>query len=156
MVDVITETEIGCSIEEVSEYASNPCNAPDWYVNIKSVEWKTPPPLSIGSQLAFKANFLGRDLAYVYVIKELVPHQKLVMSTEEGPFPMETTYTWEKIDENRTKMTLRNRGYPSGLSKLMAPFMVPVMRKANKKDLALIKVILEDRHPDNQKPTYEI
>jgi hypothetical protein len=65
------------------------------------------------------------------------------MSTSDGPFPMETTYLFEKIDENTTTMTLRNRGTPSGFSKLFSPFMSSMMRSANKKDLQSIKRIIE-------------
>jgi hypothetical protein len=79
----------------------------------------------------------------VYEIIELIPNEKLVMKTADGPFPMQTTYTWEKIDEETTKMTLRNAGRPSGFSKLLAPFVAKAMRKANQKDLKLIKAILE-------------
>ena len=73
-------------------------------------EWKTPPPFGVGSRLAFVAQFLGRRLAYTYEIVELVPGERLVMRTAEGPFPMETTYTWEPVRERITRMTLRNRG----------------------------------------------
>lgn len=143
MVDVQTEIVINKPLHLVCEYAVNPDNAPEWYVNIKSAEWVTPKPLATGSQIAFKAFFLGRQLSYVYEIKELVPEQKLVMQTADGPFPMETTYEWETIDSTTTRMKLRNRGEPSGFSKLFAPFMKMMMRSANEKDLKKIKQIIE-------------
>lgn len=78
-VDVLTEIEVNRPLAEVSSYASDPENAPSWYVNIKSVEWKTPPPLRVGSRHAFVAQFLGRRLAYTYETVELVPESRLVM-----------------------------------------------------------------------------
>jgi uncharacterized membrane protein len=144
MVDVKTEILINCPIANVATYASNPDNAPEWYVNIKSVEWVTKKPLAVGSKIAFKAKFLGRELAYTYEFIKLIQHKKLVMKTAQGPFPMETTYTWTVIDDQSTRMTLRNRGIPSGFSKLLSPFMMMAMKKANKKDLRSIKKILEN------------
>ena len=143
MVDVFTEIQIACPRNKTAKYAANPDNAPEWYVNIKSAEWKTPEPLSMGSQIAFIAHFLGRRLEYVYEVTEFIPTQKLVMQTSNGPFPMETTYNWETFEGEHTRMTLRNRGNPSGFSKLFAPFMESAMRRANKKDLARLKIILE-------------
>jgi uncharacterized membrane protein len=143
MVDVFTEINIQSPIQIVSEYATNPDNAPEWYTNIDSSEWQTPKPLAIGSQIAFKAQFLGRELAYIYEIVEFVPGQKLVMRTANGPFPMETIYTWEAIDDVVTRMTLRNKGIPNGFSKLVTPFMSMMMKRANNKDLRKIKEILE-------------
>ncbi len=144
MVDVQTNILIRKPVSVVSKYASNPDNTMAWYVNIHSVEWQSPKPLQIGSLLAFKAKFLGRELAYIYEIMEWEPTKKLVMKTASGPFPMETTYTWEEKGQNSTLMTLRNRGIPSGFSSFFAPLMKFMMKRANKKDLELLKKILEE------------
>jgi hypothetical protein len=141
-VDVVTELEIARPVEEVAAFAANPENAPIWYENIKSIEWRSKPPLSVGSRVAFVAQFLGRRLAYTYEIIELEPNTKLVMRTAEGPFPMETTYTWEAASSG-TRMALRNRGEPSGFSRLMAPLMEGAMRRANRKDLERLKDLLD-------------
>lgn len=143
MVDIFTEILINSPLEKVADYAVNPDNASEWYANIKSVEWKSSKPLTLGSKVAFVAHFLGRKLAYTYEIVVLIPQQKLVMRTAEGPFPMETTYTWAAIDDGSTKMTLRNKGNPTGFSKMVAPFMGVMMRRANTKDLMNIKKIIE-------------
>jgi Polyketide cyclase / dehydrase and lipid transport len=142
-VDVRTEIEIAQPRAEVAAYAVEPDNAPSWYENIERVEWQTPPPLAVGSRVAFVARFLGRRLAYTYEIRELLSGERLVMSTAEGPFPMETTYTWETTSSAATRMTLRNRGEPSGFAGLAAPVLAAAMRRANRKDLAGLKRILE-------------
>jgi hypothetical protein len=142
-VDVRTDITIARPIAEVSAYAADPANAPAWYVNIESVRWETPPPARVGSRVAFVARFLGRRLAYTYELVEWEPGARLVMRTAEGPFPMETTYTWEPAGEGATRMTLRNRGTPSGFSKVTAPMMATAMRRANRKDLANLRRILE-------------
>ena len=142
-VDVSTDVVIDRPPSIVSAYAADPDNVPRWYVNIKSVEWKTPRPVTIGSRVAFVAAFLGRRLAYTYEIVEFVPAERLIMRTADGPFPMETTYIWQPLENGRTRMTLRNRGNPSGFSQWVAPFMAFAMRRANRKDLALLKRVLE-------------
>ena len=85
----------------------------------------------------------GPEIAYTYEIVELVADERLVMRTAEGPFPMETTYTWEPIGETQTRMTLRNRGEPRGFSGIVAPLMAAAMRRANQADLARLKRLLE-------------
>lgn len=142
-VDVVTEVVVARPAVDVAAFAANPDNVPIWYANISSVEWQNERPLQLGSKLAFVAQFLGRRLAYTYEIVEWVPGARLVMRTAEGPFPMETTYTWTALGPGATRMTLRNRGNPTGFSKWLAPVMGLAVRRANRKDLQLLKQVLE-------------
>jgi uncharacterized membrane protein len=142
-VDVVTEIEIARDRAAVAAYAADPDRATAWYENIKSVTWETPRPLARGSRIVFTAEFLGRRISYTYEIVEHAPGERLVMRTAEGPFPMETTYAWRDAGDGATHMTLRNRGEPSGFGKIAAPLMARAMERANRKDLARLKAILE-------------
>ena len=143
MVDVHTEIEIRRPRRDVAEYASNPDNAMAWYEHIKDVSWNKAKPLGVGSRIVFAAEFLGKQLDYVYEVKELEPGERFVMATAEGPFPMETTYSWEDTEDGGTKMSLRNRGQPRGFSRVTALFLGRAMRRANDKDLRRLKGLLE-------------
>jgi uncharacterized membrane protein len=142
-VDVRTEVEIGRPRDAVAAYAADPENAPAWYENIESAVWASQPLLAVGSRIAFVAGFLGRRLAYTYEVTAFEPGELLVMRTADGPFAMETTYTWRDAADGRTTMTLRNRGEPTGFSRVAAPLLAGAMRRANRKDLARLKQILE-------------
>ena len=143
-VDVLTEAVIPLPVAEVAGYAADPANAPRWYANIAAVEWETAPPVEVGSRVAFVARFLGRRISYTYEVVEYEPRQRLVMRTAQGPFPMETTYTWAPV-EGGTRMTLRNRGTPAGFGALAAPVIAAAMRRANQKDLRALADVLARR-----------
>jgi hypothetical protein len=145
MVDVVTDILVGRSVDVVAAYAANPDNAPEWYQNISAAEWRTPPPLRIGSRIAFVARFLGRELAYTYEVVAWEPGRRLVMRTADGPFEMETTYEWTHVRDGVTRMTLRNRGSPSGFPRMATPFLRWAMRRANRKDLERLRERLEMR-----------
>lgn len=142
-VDVSIEAVIERSRAQVAAFAGDPSNAPRWYANIDRIEWQTEPPLRVGSRMEFVARFLGRQLVYTYEVVEYLPGERLVMRTAEGPFPMETTYTWVDAGADRTRMTLRNTGTPSGFGKMAAPIMEAAMRRANRADLARLRALLE-------------
>ena len=142
-VNVQTAIEIDRPRSRTAAFACDPDNATEWYQNIKAVEWKTPRPLAVGSRIAFVANFLGRRLAYTYEVTELVPGERFVMRTAQGPFPMKTTYTWEDRPGGGTRMTLRNQGRPTSFARIAGPVMAAAVRRANRKDLRRLKQILE-------------
>ena len=142
-VNVSVEILIRRPRSVVAAYATDPDNATAWYANIRSVRWETPPPLAVGSRFVFVARFLGRELTYTYEVVELHAGRRFVMRTAEGPFPMETIYEWDDPQDGATRMTLFNRGEPSGFSGLASPMIAAAMKRATTKDLERLKAILE-------------
>lgn len=138
---VETETTIDAPLEEVAAYAADPANAPEWYANITSAEWKTPPPLQKGSRIAFAANWMGQRFEYTYEVVELVPNERLVMRAAEAPFPMETIYSWQPAGDGKTRMTLANRAPESDEAR-------EAMRRETAKDLENLRSILEHQAND--------
>lgn len=142
-VDALSEIVINRARPDVAAYAANPERASAWYASVDEVEWRTEPRLEVGSRVAF-VNYAARKKAeFVFEVCDYVPGERLVMRSVEGSFPMETTYTWEDAGELATRMTLRNRGEPTGVLKLVAPLLVPAMRRSINKDLARLKRLLE-------------
>lgn len=144
-VNVLNQIIIQRPIEQVARYAAHPDSAPDWYINIKSVEWRSTGGLELGAKVAFIANFLGKELSYTYEIYDYIPGKHLFMRTVQGSFPMETRYTWVATKNGYTKMTLQNIGKAQGFSGLAKPFINWSMNRANKKDLKKLKLILEEK-----------
>lgn len=141
-VDVTVGEVIRRPADVVARYANDPSNAPDWYDNITEVSWVTEPPVEVGSKVEFVARFLGRTMRYTYEVIELTP-TSLVMRTVQGPFPMETSYRYESTVDGHTRMTLRNRGNPTGFSRAATPLMRIAIRRATRKDLKALKQQLE-------------
>lgn len=146
-VDVSTDIVIDRPVAQVAAYTCDPRNAPQWYANIRSVELLTGEPVGVGSRMRFVAGFLGRRLDYTYEVLDLVPGERMVMSTAQGPFPMTTEYTFRPAGDGGTLVGLRNHGQPSGFGSVAAPLLRTAIARANTKDLAALKAVLEAR-PD--------
>lgn len=143
-VDVTSEIEIARPRAEVAAFVGDLDNVPAWQQSINAVEWKSKKRrASVGAQVEFVAEVLGRRLVHTYDLRELRPGERLVMTTSSGSFPVETTYTWEDTSSGTTKMTLRNRGTPDGVSKLFSPFMARAMRRTDRNNLQALKELLE-------------
>ncbi|WP_368188360.1 SRPBCC family protein [Aestuariibius sp. HNIBRBA575] len=144
-VDITTQIEISAPRGAVYDYAVDPDNAPEWYDNITSMDWVGPAKMSKSARMKFGAKFLGRALSYTYEVVDLVPGDRLVMRSSDGPFSMETSYKWETIGATKTRMSLRNRGEPTGFTRLFRPFLQGAMRRANQRDLEKLKTLVERR-----------
>jgi len=112
--------------------------------------------LAIGSKLDFVARFLGRRLAYTYEILDLVPGQRLAMRTAQG-LPDGDHLHPATVRRAPTRMTLRDRGEPAGFAKIASPAHGHRHPRANQKDLANLKRILEGRdRPADRRPGHRL
>jgi len=134
--DVLTNIEIDRPRSEVSDYVSDPENATEWSQNISKAEWRSPKPLSAGSEFAFEATFMDETSEYTYQVTEYVPGEALVMSSTSGPVPMETSYRFSDTPAGGTKVELR--------SVAPDPDVASALEIDNRQDLARLKSILED------------
>lgn len=142
-LDVVSEIEIERPRPAVAGFASDPDNTADWDGGVRRVDWVTPRPVGVGSMITMEARFLGRDLVSTYRIVEAVAHERLVMATAAGPFPMETVYTFADTTSGGTRMTVRRRGEPDGFLQLLVPAMASAIRRADRRSLARLKALLE-------------
>ena len=144
-VDISSEIVIDRPRAEVAAFAGDPDNAPAWYEHVKRVVWRTRRPLAVGTQIGFLAESLGKQLEFVYEITAFVPGEQLVMRSEAGRFPMETTYAWRDEPGGGTRMSLSNHSEPRGVGRLSAMLLRRSMRRTNAKDLSRLKTVLESR-----------
>jgi uncharacterized membrane protein len=144
-VDISSEIVIDRPRSEVAAFASDPDNATAWYEHVKRVVWRTQRPLAVGTRVGFLAESLGRQLEFIYEITALVPGERLTMRSEEGRFPMETTYSWRDEPGGGTRMLLSNHAEPRGVGRVSATLLRRSMRRSNAKDLSRLKHVLESR-----------
>lgn len=144
-MNITTTIVIECPIATVASYAGDPSNTPEWCRRIESAEWQTDPPITLGSQITFHARFMGKRLVYTSEVVEFTPGEQVATRTAPGPFPINTTYTWRAVGDRVTHMTLRNHAEPKGFSRLIAPMVTIVIRRAMLQELAQLKRVLELR-----------
>jgi uncharacterized protein YndB with AHSA1/START domain len=142
-VDVVSEIEIRRPRDEVAAFVCDQDNAPAWNDSVDSVEWESAQALAEGSRFTHVSGVLGGRVDYDYQVLELVPGERLVVSTEDGPFALRTTYTWADGPNGATTMTLHSYGHPDSLGRLSVPIIAKALRRANDKNLKRLKRLLE-------------
>jgi carbon monoxide dehydrogenase subunit G len=146
-IDVAAETVIMRPRSEVAAFVMDPANDQTWIKAFSSVEPLTDPPTAVGSQVKRVAGFMGRRIVYVMEVVELEPESRLVMKTVEGPFPMTVHYEFEPLGsegESGTLVRVRNQGGSDGFMAAFGPLMGWMVNRQVKKDLALLRSVLEE------------
>ena len=129
-------------IEEVFAFVSNSENLPRWRSTSLEVKKTSEGPLGVGGTFRGRFTFLGRQFDGNVEVTAHEPNRVYASKMAEGPFPLETGYTLEPV-ENGTHVTFVAEGEPGGFFKLAEPLVVSMARRVYTTDLQNLKEMLE-------------
>ena len=129
-------------VEEVFAFVSNSENLPRWRSTSLEVKKTSEGPLGVGSTFRGRFTFLGRQFDGNVVVTAHEPNRVFVSKMAEGPFPLETGYTLEPV-ENGTHIAFVVNGEPGGFFKLAEPLVVSMAKRAYETDLQNLKEMME-------------
>jgi hypothetical protein len=144
-IDVTREIEIKKWAVEVAAFAAHPDNAPKWLAHIKSVDWKSPPPLRVGTRFVFNSSSFGRKIAMPFEVIKFAPGEQLIVRNAGNTFPKEIVCTWRPSDMGGTHMKMIQRGELTGLSRIFSVFSIRVLQRSATESLARLKTVIEAR-----------
>ena|SRR5689334_12091234 len=129
-------------VEEVFAFVSNSENLPRWRSTSLEIKKTSDGSLGVGSTFKGRFTFLGRQFDGNIVVTAHEPNQVYVSRMAEGPFPLETGYTLEPVEDG-THVSFVVEGEPGGFFKLAEPLVVSMAKRAYTTDLQNLKEMLE-------------
>lgn len=136
-IDVTARRIIALPSDRVAQYAMDWRHDHEWTQGIRHAELTTEAPgggFGVGAQVTRTAYFAGRRIAYVLRVDAYEPGRLLDMRSVSGPFPMHVTYAFAPHPDG-TEATIRVRGGPGGLARLISPLMARQVGANIAKDL---------------------
>mgnify|MGYP001825308084 CR=1 FL=1 len=143
MITTNIDITINRPAAEVFEYISDFAKNPSWQNGMKSCEWITDGPVSVGSQYLQKAEFMGREINSTFEVIEHTPGERVKAHTIESTFPITFTRWVTAVGDNETRVQALIEGDSSGFFRLMKPLMAPMVRRSIRNDYARLKELLE-------------
>jgi hypothetical protein len=142
-IDVDAEVLIRRPRAEVASWVTDPANDRTWILALSEVNQVTDPPIRVGSRVERVARFLGRRIVYLNEVVEYEAESRLVMKSVKAPFPMAVRYEFTDAEGGATRVRVGNKGGSGIVSTLTGPLMGWMVNRQVKKDLLLLKSVLE-------------
>jgi len=138
-----TSVEINRPIEEVIAFVDDNANDPMWQTSVLESEKKSDGPAAVGTIYHVKEKFLGRVIEQDWeVTARNEDGSAWAAKSKAGPFPMETTMTFEVCGEgtrvNRTLSIDVGRFF-----KAASPVVGHIAKREMETDFANLKELLE-------------
>ena len=145
-LDVTATADIDAPPEAVAAVQFDASRDAEWIGGVDRVEFVTPPPLALGSQVRRIGGFLGRRIEWLMRVDGYEPGRLVAMHALKSPFPMDVDYRLEPLgDGGRTRASIRVHGDARGMYGLPGPLLGPMVRSSVQGDLKRLKRIVEGR-----------
>ena len=143
-MEIESEITIGKPPAAVFEYVAHAEELPDYVTDFQTVRQETEGEPGVGTRYSYQ---MTRGAQGTFEWTEFEPDSRLAWhgpAVKAGPGSMEPAGRWEfrPVGEG-TRVKLVMAPNPSGLFKLLAPFMAAGMRKGNADALERLKQRLE-------------
>ena len=149
MVQAQVELEINCPIEEVFDLWADMRNDKEWHPMAEGdAEMVTAEPLQVGT--IFKGKYKGMGM----VTEETVAYERPFKLSRRGSaknYRMESTFTFEELASDKTKLKATGKVTPLGFMKIMTPLMKMMMQKQLYQVMYQLKITAENRYENRNK-----
>jgi uncharacterized protein YndB with AHSA1/START domain len=123
MIEVETSVVVNQPIEKVFKFVTTPENDAQWMIGVESRDHTPGEPAGVGSTSQSEMRFLGVSVTVTWEVIGYEPPTKIAVKTIEGPIPVEAEYTFEAVDEDTTKVSVRGEADVSGIFSLAEPLV---------------------------------
>src|SRR5437870_9835769 len=106
-------TTIKRPVEDVFAILSNPENSPQWSSSSLESTKTSAGPIGVGTTTRSVGKLLGRRIESESEVTEFEPNRKFAAQSKSGPFPFQTSVTFERI-EGGTRVNATIEGEPGG------------------------------------------
>lgn len=143
MIKLQSSAVINRPVQQVWDFVTDCTNEPQWHTDCTAARNTSPPPLQLGSTQAWAMSYAKGKEANLRVTA-LEPGRREQLETVSAPMNVRPilTYTFESAGED-TRFTRAMEVRPTGLTRLMEPFLRRMMLKNNARYVQKLKHVLE-------------
>lgn len=135
-------TTIKRPVEDVFAVLSDPENSPKWSSSSIESTKTSDGPIGVGTTSRNVSKFLGRRIEIETEITEFEPNRKFASHSVSGPFPLQATVTFERV-EGGTRVNASIEAEPGGFFKLAEPLIVSIAKRQFQGDFDNLKDLME-------------
>jgi carbon monoxide dehydrogenase subunit G len=142
MTAITQSVTIDRPVEAVWSFISNFENTTRWSRGVLEARQISDGPLGTGSRLQTVVKAFGRRRTADYLVTEYEPNQAFAFEVASGPMRSRARYSVGPAGAG-TRLTVSGEAQATGLYRLLAPILIPTLKRHSQDDLANVQRILE-------------
>jgi carbon monoxide dehydrogenase subunit G len=142
MATITQSVTVDRPVEEVWAFIGRFENTTRWSRGVLEARRTSDGPLGVGSTLQTVVKAFGRRRTADYLVTEYEPNHAFAFEVTSGPMTSRARYSVEPVGA-ATRLTASGEAEATGLSRLLTPVIIPILKRHSQDDLVNVKRILE-------------